>query len=146
MSLKQKRLASALIIIDENTRKSKKRRIWVKEWLLKKDQLSHINLVNELKLHPDDYRNFLRMDEDVFKLLLHKVTPLLEKQDTHMRKAISVQEKLIVTLRFLATGRSLEDLKFSALISPQALGHIIPETCKAIFESLKKEFMHVIIF
>lgn len=50
-----------------------------------------------------------------------------------MRQAISAEERLIVTVRYLATGRSLEDLKFSAVISPQALGVIIPETCKAIY-------------
>ena len=55
-----------------------------------------------------------------------------------MRRAITSHERLSVTLRFLATGRSYEDLKFSAAISPQALGVIIPETCTAIYEVLKK--------
>ena len=52
-------------------------------------------------------------------------------------------ERLSVTLRFLATGRSYEDLKFSAAISPQALGVIIPETCAAIYEVLKKDYLKV---
>jgi hypothetical protein len=48
-----------------------------------------------------------------------------------------------VTLQFLATGRSYEDLKFSAAISPQALGVIIPETRAAIYEVLKKDYLKV---
>jgi len=48
-----------------------------------------------------------------------------------------------MTLRFLATGRSYEGLKFSAAISPQALGVIIPETCAAIYEVLKKDYLKV---
>jgi len=43
----------------------------------------------------------------------------------------------------LATGRSYKDLKFSAAISPQALGLIIPENCAAIYEVLKKDYLKV---
>lgn len=60
-----------------------------------------------------------------------------------MRKAITAEERLIVTLRYLATGRSLEDLKFSAVISPQALGKIIPETCSCIYKALRKKYLKV---
>lgn len=45
--------------------------------------------------------------------------------------------------RFLATGRSFEDLKFSSGISAPSLSVLIPETCKAIFEVLKEEYMKV---
>jgi len=41
------------------------------------------------------------------------------------------------------TGRSYEDPKFTAGISPQALGVIIPETCAPIYEVLKKEYLKV---
>jgi hypothetical protein len=47
-----------------------------------------------------------------------------------MRRAITPHKTLSVTLRFLATNRNYGDLKFSAVISPQALGVIIPETCR----------------
>lgn len=50
---------------------------------------------------------------------------------------------LIATLRYLATGRNYEDLKFSCAISPQFLGKIIPETCWAIYRALKEEYMTV---
>ena len=33
------------------------------------------------------------------------VEPYLKRQDTTMREALSVKEKLAVTLRYLATGR-----------------------------------------
>jgi hypothetical protein len=56
-----------------------------------------------------------------------------------MRRAITSHERLGVTLRFSAKGRSYEDLKFSAAISPQALGVIIPVTSAAIYEVLKKD-------
>lgn len=65
------------------------------------------------------------------------------KQNTQLRETISPHERLTATLRFLATGRSYEDLKFSVIISPQALGQIIPETCYAIHSVLKREYLKV---
>ena len=61
-----------------------------------------------------------------------------------MRRAVTSHGRLSVTLRLLATtGRSYEYLKFSAAISPQALGVIIPEICAAIYEVLKKDYLKV---
>lgn len=119
------------------------RRRWVKDWLLKRNQYSHISLLEELRFEPDDWRNYLRMDEDSYVILLNLVTPLIEKQDTQMRSAISTHERLSATLRYLATGRNYEDLKFSTLISPQSLCNIIPETCSAIYKVLKDDYMKV---
>lgn len=62
------------------------------------------------------------MDEETYLQLLSLVTPLFKKKDTIMRKSISPHEKLTTTLKYLTTGRSYEDLKFSTIISSQALG------------------------
>jgi len=72
------------------------------------------------------------MDLEAYLELLQKVTPRIRKCDSVMRRAITPHERLSVTLRFLATGRSFLDLKSSAAVSPQALGVYIPETCAAI--------------
>ncbi|CAH1366023.1 unnamed protein product, partial [Tenebrio molitor] len=63
-----------------------------------------------------------------------------------LRTAITAEERLAITIRFLATGRSYEDLTFSALISPQALGKILPETivaevCDVIWQRLQPTYM-----
>lgn len=83
------------------------------------------------------------MNEDTYLELLNLVTPLIRKESTHLREAISLHERLSVTLRYLATGRTYEDLKFTAVISAQSLGQIIPETCSAIYIVLKKEYLKV---
>ena len=59
-----------------------------------------------------------------------------------MRRAVIPHERLSVTLRFLATGRSYKNLKLSAAITTQALG-VIPENCAAIYEVLKKDYLKV---
>ncbi|CAH1999866.1 unnamed protein product [Acanthoscelides obtectus] len=121
----------------------KKRKKWCKHWLLKKKTYSHVNLLNELKFEPEDFKNYLRMDENTYIKLLAMVTPMITRKDTIMRNSISAHERLSVTLRFLATGRSYEDLKFSSIISPQAFGKIIPETCEALYKVLRKGYLKV---
>lgn len=81
------------------------------------------------------------MNEETYLKLLSLVAPFIEKKDTIMREAISPHERLTATLRFLATGRTYEDLKFSTIISPQSLSKIIPETCQVTYEVLKKDYL-----
>nr|CAI5855369.1 unnamed protein product [Callosobruchus analis] len=132
-------LAVALVP-NEQKKLKRKRSKWVKLWKLNREKLSHVHLINELRLEPDDYRNYLRMDESVYTELLELVSPLLKKEDTIMRTAITPHERLSTTLRYLATGRNYEDLKFTTRISAQALGKIIPETCRAIIVVLKNKY------
>lgn len=60
-----------------------------------------------------------------------------------MRQSIPPEERLIATLRFLATGESYEELKFVTGIAAQTLGYIIPETCETIYNVLRKDYMKV---
>ncbi|XP_025419487.1 uncharacterized protein LOC112689835, partial [Sipha flava] len=118
------------------------RRKWVKNWLARRDLFGHMTLLKELNENePNDLKNYLRMSKPDFDRLLDLLRPHITKQDTVMRQAIPAEERLIATLRFLATGRSYEDLKFSTGISAQTLGSIIPETCKAIYEILQDTYM-----
>lgn len=93
-----------------------------------------------MRLEPDDWRNYLRMDEETYVELLNIVTPLIKRQDTMMRLAITPHERLSATLRYLATGRNYQDLKFTTVISAQALSEIIPETCQAIYQVLHNKY------
>lgn len=81
------------------------------------------------------------MNDNTFRYLLDKVGPRIERRDDEMGKTISVEQRLATTTIYLATGRSLEDIKLSTLVSPQALDHIIPETCKAISEVLRNKHL-----
>jgi len=90
---------------------------------LKTKNLQPCQFINKLRFEPLDFKNYLRMvmDEDTYRNLLSMIAPLIPKQDTVMRKSISPHERLAVTLRFLATGRTYEDLKYTSVISSQAL-------------------------
>ena len=44
--------------------KARKRKIWFKHWLCKRQKYSHVNLIKELALEKDDGFNYMRMDHD----------------------------------------------------------------------------------
>ncbi|KAJ8875817.1 hypothetical protein PR048_023718 [Dryococelus australis] len=115
----------------QNWRVKRKRKYWSKDRLLKGGQYSHTNIMEELKVFLQDRHNYIQ--------LLRMVAPLIEKKTTNMRDAITPHERL----RYLATGRSLEDLKFSTIISSQAFEDIIEETCVAIYKVLKRDYCKV---
>lgn len=118
-------------------KRKKPKKTWVKQWLKNREKNTHINLLNELRLDPSDFKSYLRMDHKTYNDLLNMITPYIQKKDTQMRKSISPHERLAATLRFLATGMNYEELKFVTAISPQRLGVIIPETCLAILKILR---------
>ena len=84
------------------------------------------------------FRTFLRKDEDLFNELLDMLTPLIQKTDTCMRKSVTPLKRLSVTLRYLASGNTFEDLKFLCAISPQTINHMVIETYEAIIVCLVK--------
>lgn len=53
---------------------------------------------------PATFRQWIRLDREQYGELLALVTPLIEKQDTNMRLAVTPAERLALTLRYLATG------------------------------------------
>lgn len=85
------------------------------------------------------------MDEQCFYELLNLVTSLIKKQDTIMREVISIRQRISLSLRYLATGNTFEDLKFITAISPQSIGRIVIDTCEAIIHCFKN-YIQVRIF
>ena len=71
------------------------------------------------------------------------VTPAIAKTETTMRKTISAEERLAVTLRFLATGNTYFDLAFQFRMHQSTISGIIPEVCQAIYQCLKCEYLRV---
>ena len=60
-----------------------------------------------------------------------------------MRKTITAEERLAVTLRFLATGNTYSDLAFQFRMHQSTISGIIPEVCQAIYQCLKSEYLRV---
>ena len=88
------------------------RQWWCKPWLLRREQLgAYHTLFDELE-HEDrwSFKNFARLNPELFNELERKLEPLIGRQNTTFRRCISTGERLAITLRYLATGTPL--LKF----------------------------------
>ena len=73
--------------------------------------------------------------------LLALVHPLITKQNTRFRKAITSSESLALTLRFLATGESQNSLTYLFQKGRNTVSKILSETCDAIYHALAPEYL-----
>uniref|UniRef100_A0A8C5QFW8 Uncharacterized protein n=1 Tax=Leptobrachium leishanense TaxID=445787 RepID=A0A8C5QFW8_9ANUR len=71
-----------------------------------------------------------------FDELLDLMSPTLQRQDTFMRESIAPVERLLITLRYLATGQSLVSLHYAFMIGQSTASNIIRETCCALWDIL----------
>ncbi|CAI6353478.1 unnamed protein product [Macrosiphum euphorbiae] len=78
------------------------------------------------------------MSTEDFENLICLIGPAVHKQNTIWRTAISVTERLALTLRFLATEDSYHSTMYQFKISTQAISLIVPEVCEAIVNALSE--------
>jgi hypothetical protein len=70
-------------------KKEKKKRRWIKEWLKKRKEYTHENLLKDLRLNESsDFQNFMRLDATSFDELLKMITPQIRKRNTTVRDAM----------------------------------------------------------
>lgn len=145
--------AAALILLDNDDdehqhERRKKREMWVQDLYANRESSGFFADFNSLLRiqDPELFKNFIRMNADDFKILVDRVRPLIIKKDTKFRKAITVEERLVVTLRYLATGESMASLRFLFKMSDSTISRIIHETCPALYQSLKGEFLKVKLY
>lgn len=72
---------------------------------------------------------------------------LLVKEDitkkTIMRHSISPETKLVITIQYLATDSTYDDLACRYRVRKTTIGRFIPEVCDAVYENLKEEYLKV---
>lgn len=129
--------AAAFLILIK--RKKRKHRWWTRQLYIR--NYTEQNAFFEKLLADDEalFKNFSRMSSDDFNYLLQKVSPIISKCDTNYRDAIPAKVRLLLTLRFLASGDSYESLKYLFKIAPCTISKIVPEVCQALIEALKAE-------
>ncbi|XP_040203443.1 protein ANTAGONIST OF LIKE HETEROCHROMATIN PROTEIN 1-like [Rana temporaria] len=119
------------------------RRFWVHPiHQMHSERGQFVLLYRELREHPDKFRNYTRMSISTFDFLLDLLTPFLSRQDTNCRDAISPCERLLITLRYLATGNSYSSLQYEFRIGISTISEIVKQTCVAIW-TLKCRFMPI---
>ncbi|XP_068129135.1 uncharacterized protein [Hyperolius riggenbachi] len=81
------------------------------------------------------------MTVDSFDELLVLLSPSLQRQHTNMRSPVSPAERLLVTLRFLATGETFASLHYQFRLGRSTVQGIVHDTCQKIWEVLQPIFM-----
>lgn len=140
--------ACVILIGAVNKLRKRKKRLWVRPYLQKRSHHSGQVILEDLKndelamakgdLKIDSFRGFVRMSSSDFELLIGLIGSKIARCDTNYRASISVPEKLAVTLRFLATGCSYNDLMLLFRISVSCISKFIPEVLDALIEALKE--------
>jgi len=132
---------------ERQRKKDIRRRWWTRKWILRRElQLKgSVHLAHSEILHEDieSFQLFFRMNPRLFNILLDKVSPFIQRQDTIMRKCIPPVQRLSLTLRYLATGESYRSLAFTTRVPACTISRIIPETVRVIYEVLKDDFLKV---
>ncbi|KAH7693417.1 hypothetical protein AAVH_39547 [Aphelenchoides avenae] len=108
--------------------RQRKRRFGIHPILRKRKAMGHFHgLFKDLQGDPQRFHRFVRMDETRFNKLLGLVKH---------REPLSPAERLLITLRFLATGNSFYSLASAFYVGHCTVANVVAETCKVLGEEL----------
>ena len=83
------------------------------------------------------FKEMLRMDYDTFLNLLAAIEPFISPRESyHGVPTMKANERLTLTLRFLATGETFRSLRFQFRISRSAICSIAISACEALINHL----------
>ena len=92
---------------------------------------------------PNDWVENFRMSRTTFTYLCNELWQTIQKQDTIMRKAISVEQRIALTLWRLATMTDYRTIGHLFGVSKTAVCFIVKEVCSAIVELLLPRYIKV---
>ncbi|CAH1963185.1 unnamed protein product [Acanthoscelides obtectus] len=82
----------------------------------------------ELNQCPERFQSFYRISKDCFTRLLNIIKPKITKKNTNWRNCVSAEERLLITLRYSATGSSFKSLQFYFLRGHKTIRKIVHHT------------------
>ncbi|XP_044160431.1 protein ALP1-like [Bufo gargarizans] len=123
-------------------RQRRKRRYWVHPITSARIRRGVFEtLFPELRNYPDKFFNYLRMTVESFDDLLQRVSPHIQRQDTTFRRCVSPAERLLLTIRFLASEESFSSLHFQFRLGISTVSIIVKETCRVLWDQLHDKFI-----
>uniref|UniRef100_A0A6P7GNG8 Protein ANTAGONIST OF LIKE HETEROCHROMATIN PROTEIN 1-like n=1 Tax=Diabrotica virgifera virgifera TaxID=50390 RepID=A0A6P7GNG8_DIAVI len=132
----------ALVMLAMEDDNSRKRRKWVHDINLERLKCGEYHTLMP-QLRKDDKRCYIyfRMTIDCFDELLHLVENDIRKSDTNYREAISPEERLAITLRYLATGDTFYTIGHSFRVGFSTVSAIVVEVCEALCRNLQHIYL-----
>ena len=144
----EKTSAALVLVLNElmDSDDEKPTRGKTREWVKRREQSGYFNnIVKELKVEDRlGFREMFRMDVGDFEFILGKISHLISPRQMsnfggHL--PIMPDERLALTLRYIATGESFQSLNFQFRISLNAVSYIIKGCCNALVDELVPVFV-----
>ncbi|KAJ8954953.1 hypothetical protein NQ318_000383 [Aromia moschata] len=155
-------IAAAYLLLKKR-RKKTNRRFWVNPFYTINLGYSSYIVAQELNHDPVKFHGFYRMSKRTFQTLVEIIKPEISKRDTNYRKAVSAEERLLITLSavtrlslvdllgellvsqhcymYLATGDSYRALTYYFMRGLTTISNIIATTTEAIWTVLQPKYM-----
>ena len=144
----EKTSAALVLVLNElmDSDDEKPTRGKTREWVKRREQSGYFNnIVKELKVEDRlGFREMFRMDVGDFEFILGKISYLISsRQMSNFRGDLLIipDERLALTLRYIATGESFQSLSFQFRISLNAVSYIIKGSCNALVDELVPVFV-----
>ena len=99
--------------------------------------------MNERFTAADWLTNF-RMSKNTFLYMCNELRSHIEKQDTIMRSAITVEKRVAVTLWFLATNTDYRTIGHLIGVSKASVCLVCKEVCRAIVKVLLTKYICIL--
>jgi hypothetical protein len=140
---KKKMLVILMMLMDEEDSVMLKRRIWCRQWLIRRDERgAYHTIFRELAIEDTPgFAEYMRMPYAKFVELVEKISPFIVKQETCMRKSIDPCERLALAIRYLATGETFQSLSFQFRIGTTTISQIVMEVCVSIYRVFGNEYL-----
>ena len=133
---------------DSDSENENNKRLWVRPWI-KERELGDIRkgsfvLIDDLLLSdPIKLKNYLRMDITTFNYLANSIKHLIIRKDTHYRKAITVNQRVAMALRYLASGESYTSMHMQFRVGLSTISEIVPEVLEALWTVLSPVYLKI---
>lgn len=136
-SMVDKKKVLALYLLRKRQRR---RKWWVHPIFLDRKTVGAYYILFPMLLkYPARFFNYFRMELQDFQKILSFIQPLIQKCSG--REPISPTERLMITLRFLASGTDYHSLSFYFKLGVSTISSIVSETCKAIYSEMKSDYI-----
>ncbi|XP_069624017.1 uncharacterized protein [Ranitomeya imitator] len=119
-------------------KRSSQRRYWIHEVnFLRSTYGAFHTLYVQLRDHPFKFQRYLRMSIETFDVLLSHVKDEIHHHRSTFRESISAEQRLVVTVRYLATGETFASLHYQFRLGKSTICQLVRETCDAIWNNLQ---------
>ena len=90
-----------------------------------------------------DWLENFRMSQATFNYLCNELRSAIQKTDTHLRKAVSVEQRVAITLWYLGTNSDYRTIGHLFGVSKATMCVVTKEVCRAIVAILQPRYIRI---